>query len=55
MKDEMSRISLNGTVYNFAVDHGSIEKEDILDIYEHLTKKNNKNQCYESVYCIIKF
>ena len=29
-KDGQSEIYLNGTVHNFAVDHGSIKKEDIL-------------------------
>ena len=30
MKDKQSEISLNGTVYDFSVDHCSIKKEDIL-------------------------
>ena len=32
MKDEQSEISLNGTVYDFSVNHSSIEKEDILRV-----------------------
>ena len=40
-KDEPSEISLNGTVYDFSVDHSSIEKEDILNIHEYLMVKNN--------------
>lgn len=36
----MNRISLNGAIYNFSVDHNAIEKEDILNIYEYLMKKN---------------
>ena len=35
-KDEQSEISLNSTVYDFSVDHSSIEKEDILNIHEYL-------------------
>ena len=30
-KDQHSEISLNGTVYDFSVDHSSIKKEDILN------------------------
>ena len=29
--DEQSKISLNGTVYDFSVDNSSIKKEDILN------------------------
>ena len=29
-KDEMSETSLNGTIYDFLVDHSATEKEDIL-------------------------
>ena len=32
-KDEQSEISLNGTVYDFSVDHISIKKEDIFNIH----------------------
>ena len=32
MKDEQSEISLNGTVYDFSVNHNSVEKEDILRV-----------------------
>ena len=35
-KDEQSEISLNGTVYDFSVDHSSIKKEDILNIHQYL-------------------
>ena len=38
-KDEMSEISLNGTVYYFSVDYSRIEKEDILNIHEYLMVK----------------
>lgn len=40
-KDQQSEDSLNGTVYNFSVDHSSVEKEDILNIYQYLMIKNN--------------
>ena len=40
-KDEQSEISLNGTVYDFSVDHSSIKKEDILNIHQYLMIKNN--------------
>ena len=30
-KDEMSKISLNGTVYEFSADHSAIQKEYILN------------------------
>ena len=40
-KDEQSKISLIGTVYDFSVDHSSIKKEDILNIHQYLMIKNN--------------
>ena len=30
-----SEISLNGTVYDFSVDHSSIKKEDIVNIHQY--------------------
>ena len=36
----MGEISLNGTVYDFPVDHGALEKEDMLNIHECFMKKN---------------
>ena len=39
-KDKQSEISLNDTVYDFSVDHSSIKKEDILNIYDYLMVKN---------------
>ena len=39
-KDKQSKISLNGTVCNFSVDHSSIKKEDILNIHQYLMIKN---------------
>ena len=35
-KDEQSEVSLNCTVYDFSVDHSSVEKEDMLYIHEYL-------------------
>ena len=40
-KDEQSRISLNGNVYDFSVVHSSIKKEEILNIHQYLMVKNN--------------
>ena len=42
-KDEQSEISLNGAVYDFALDHSSTKKEDILNIHEYLMVKNKIN------------
>ena len=42
-KDEQSEISLNGTAYDFSVDHSSIEKEDILNIHQHLMVQIRQN------------
>ena len=39
--DEQSGISLDGTVYDFSVDHSSSKKEDTLDIQKYLMVKNN--------------
>ena len=33
--------TVNGTVYNFSVDHSGTDKEDILNIHKYLMKKNN--------------
>ena len=40
-RDEASKISLNGTIYDFSVDNSLIKKEDILDIHQYLMIKNN--------------
>ena len=40
-KDEQWGISVNGTVYDFSVGHSSTKKEDILNIHQYLTIKNN--------------
>ena len=40
-KYEQSENSLNGNMYDFTVDLGSIEKEDILNIHQYWRIKNN--------------
>ena len=40
-KNEQSEISLNGTVYDFLVDHSSIKKEGIFNIHQYLMVQNN--------------
>ena len=42
-EDEQSKISLDSTIYDFSVDHGSIEKEDMLNNYKYLMIKNSVN------------
>ena len=42
MKNEQSEISLNGTMYDFSIDHSSVEKEGILSIPEYSTVENNR-------------
>ena len=37
-KDELSKISLNGTIYDFSIDHSSIGKQYIFNIHGHLIK-----------------
>ena len=38
---------IDGTVYDFSVDYSPIEREDILNIYEYLIKKNKIKQCLD--------
>ena len=38
---ESREVSLNGNVYDFSVDYNSIDKADILNIYNYLMTKNN--------------
>ena len=40
-KDKQKKNSLNGIAFDFLVDHGSIKKEDILNIHQYLMIKNN--------------
>ena len=37
----MIEISLEGTVYDFSNDYGLIDTENVLNLHEYLTKKNN--------------
>ena len=39
MKNDQSEISVNRVVYDFLVDHISVEKGDILNIHEYLMVK----------------
>ena len=36
-----SGFHMEKTVYDFSVDHSSVKKEDILNIHQYLTIKNN--------------
>ena len=40
-KDEQNEICVNGIEYDFSVNHSSIEKLDIPNIYQYLMVKNN--------------
>ena len=44
-KDAQIEISLNCTMNDFLVDHRSIKKKGILNIYQHLMTRNNIKQC----------
>ena len=37
----MRKTGLNGYVYNFSADYDVVAVDDILDIYNHLMKKND--------------
>ena len=39
--NKMKQAGLNGYVYDFSVDYGSVDVNDILDIHKYLVKKNN--------------
>ena len=39
--DNMKDTGLNGYVYDFSVDFGTISVDDIKDIHKYLMKKNN--------------
>lgn len=41
-KDKLNEISLDGTVFDFSVDHSPFEKEGLLDIHGYFIKKNSK-------------
>ena len=40
-KNKQSEISLNGTVYDFSVDHSLTKKEDVFNIHQYLMVKSN--------------
>ena len=37
----MKQTGLNGYTYDFLVDHGSVDVDNILDIHKYLINKNN--------------
>ena len=39
--DNMRRTGFTGYVYDFSVDYGAADVDDIKDIYKYLMKKNN--------------
>ena len=39
--DDIKKTRLHGYVYDFSIDYDSIGVDDILDIHEYLTVKNN--------------
>ena len=39
--DNMKKTGLNGYVYDFSLDYDAIAVDDILDIHNHLMKKND--------------
>ena len=39
--NESRKVSLNGNVYDFSVDYGSVDKSDIFNIHKYLMTKNN--------------
>lgn len=39
-KDEMHKISSNGTAYDFTTDQSLIDCQNIIDIHEYLMKKH---------------
>ena len=41
MIDDIKKTRLHGYVYDFSIDYDSIGVDDILDIHEYLTVKNN--------------
>ena len=41
MIDDIKKTRLHGYVYDFSIDYDSIGADDILDIHEYLTVKNN--------------
>ena len=40
-EDKQGEISWNDIAYDFAVDHSSVKKEDILNIHQYLMVENN--------------
>ena len=42
---ETREISLNGNVYDFSAEYNSLDKSDILNIHNHLMRKNKIKKC----------
>ena len=42
---ETREISLNGHVYDFSAEYNSLDKSDILNIHNHLMRKNKIKKC----------
>ena len=38
--NNLKQTGINGCVYDFSVDYGSIDADDILDVYKYLMKEN---------------
>ena len=39
--DNMKKTGFNGYIYDFSVDYGATDVDDIVDIHKYLMKKNN--------------
>ena len=40
-KDELRKVYLNGTIYDLSLHHGTVGKEDKINVREYLIVKNN--------------
>ena len=55
--NNMTRIGLNGCVYDFSVDYRAFDTSNIIDFHKYLMKKHDMKWCLEllkNVYCIIR-
>ena len=51
--DNMKRTGFNGYVYDFSVDYGVTDVDDLLDIHKYLVKKK-KNIVYMKMFGFVK-
>ena len=51
----ISKVSLNGNVYDFSVDYNSINKSDILNIHNYLMIKRVIQNNVQPVYYLLSF